>query len=149
MCPTLCNPMDCSPPSSSVHGILQARILEWVAISSSRGYSQPRDRTRSCLAGGFFTTESPEKIKINYTSIKINMACGLVSESCPTFLTPWTLVCQAPLSMGFSRQQYWNGLPFPSPGNLPNPGIEPGSSALQADSSPTELSKKSKNKYIR
>jgi len=41
--------------------------------------------------------------------------------------------------MGFSRQEYWSGLPFPSPGDLPNPGIEPGSLALQADSSPTEL----------
>ena len=44
-CPTLCNPMDFSPPGSSVHGILQARILEWVAISSSRGSSPPRDQT--------------------------------------------------------------------------------------------------------
>ena len=51
-CPTLCDPMDCSPPGSSVHGILQARILEWVAISFSRGSSQPRDRTWvSCIAG--------------------------------------------------------------------------------------------------
>ena len=51
-CLTLCNPMDCSPPGSSVHGILQARILEWVAISFSRGSSQPRDRTQvSRIAG--------------------------------------------------------------------------------------------------
>ena len=55
-CPTLCNPMDCSPPGSPVHGILQARILEWVAISFSRGSSQPRDRTPvSYIAGRFFT----------------------------------------------------------------------------------------------
>ena len=55
-CPTLCDPMDCKPPGSSVHGILQARILEWVAISLSRGSSWPRDRTQdSCIAGGFFT----------------------------------------------------------------------------------------------
>ena len=55
-CPTLCSPMDCSPPGSSVHGILQVRILEWVAIPFSRGSSQPRDRTWvSCIAGGFFT----------------------------------------------------------------------------------------------
>ena len=69
-CPTLCNPVDCSPPGSSVHGILQARILEWVAILFSRGFSQPRNRTLvssrgfsqprnrtlvSCIAGGFFT----------------------------------------------------------------------------------------------
>ena len=60
-CLTLCNPVDCSPPGSSVHGILQARTLEWVATPSSRGSSQPRDQTRasysSCIAGGFFTRE--------------------------------------------------------------------------------------------
>ena len=61
-CPTLCNPMDCSPPGCSVHGISQARILEWVAISSCRGSSQPRDWIHvSCLAGGFFTTAPPGK----------------------------------------------------------------------------------------
>ena len=54
------------------------------------------------------------------------------------FATPWTVAHQAPLSMGFSRQQLWNGLPFPSPGDLPDPGIEHGSSALQADSLPSE-----------
>ena len=55
LCPTLCDPMDCSPPGSSVHGILQARILEWVAISFSRGSSQPRDQTQvSCIAGRHF-----------------------------------------------------------------------------------------------
>jgi len=61
-CPTLCNPMDCSPPGSSVHGISQARILEWVAISFSRGSSQPRVWAHlSCLAGGFFIPEPPGK----------------------------------------------------------------------------------------
>ena len=50
------------------------------------------------------------------------------------FVTPWTVAHQAPLSMGFSRQVYWSGLPFPSPGGLPDPGIEPGSPALQSDS---------------
>ena len=49
------------------------------------------------------------------------------------FVTPWTVAYQAPLSMGFSRQEYWSGLPFPSPWNLPDPGIEPGSPALQTD----------------
>ena len=52
--------------------------------------------------------------------------------------TPWTVACQAPLSMGFPRQEYWSGVPFPSPGDLPNPGIEPTSSALQADSLQSE-----------
>ena len=59
LCPILSNSMDCSPPGSSVHGILQARILEWVAISSSRGSSQPRDQTCvSCIKGGFLTEPS-------------------------------------------------------------------------------------------
>ena len=49
--------------------------------------------------------------------------------------TPWTVACQAPLSMGFARQEYWSGLPCP-PGDLPNPGIKPGSLALQVDSLP-------------
>ena len=61
-CPTLCNPVDFSPPGSSVHGILQARILEWVAMPSSRGSSRPRGPTRvSCIAGGFFIAMPPEK----------------------------------------------------------------------------------------
>ena len=65
--------------------------------------------------------------------------CGLVAKLCLTLATPWTLALQTPLSIGFSRQEYWSGLPFPSPGNLPDPGIEPGSPALQADSFLTEL----------
>ena len=59
-CPTLCDPVDCSLPGSSVHGILQARILEWVAISFSRGFSQPRDRTRA-LGADALTSEPPGK----------------------------------------------------------------------------------------
>ena len=54
------------------------------------------------------------------------------------FATPWTVAYQAPPSMGFSRQECWSGLPFPSPGDLPHPGIEPGSPALHADASPSE-----------
>ena len=60
-------------------------------------------------------------------------SCSVVSDSLPT---PWTVAHQAPLSMGFLRQEYWSGLPFPSSGDLPNPGIEPISPALQADSLP-------------
>ena len=63
---------------------------------------------------------------------------GLVTKSCLTLVTPRTVAFQTPLSMGFSRQVYWSGLPFPSPGDFPNAGIEPGSPALQADSSLTE-----------
>ena len=57
-------------------------------------------------------------------------------------VTPWTVARQAPLSIGFLRQEYWNGLPFPFPGNHPNPGIKLGSPALQADSLPAEPSGK-------
>ena len=61
-CPALCDPMDCSPPGSSVGGILQARILEWVAISFSRGSSQPRARTWvSCIAGRLFMVSATGK----------------------------------------------------------------------------------------
>ena len=63
----------------------------------------------------------------------------LVAKSCPTLETLWTVACQAPLSVGFSRQEYWSVLPCSPPGDLPDPGIEPGSPALQADSLLTEL----------
>ena len=62
------------------------------------------------------------------------------------FATPWTVAHQAPQSMEFSRQEYWSGLPFPSPGDLPNPRIEPGSPALQADALPSEPPGKSTTK---
>ena len=65
---------------------------------------------------------------------------GLVAKSCLTLVTPWTVACQTPLSMGFSRQEYWSRLPFPSSEDLPDPGIE--SPTLQADSLPTELWRK-------
>ena len=57
-------------------------------------------------------------------------AC-LVAQSCLPLRPPWTVALQAPLSMGFFRQDYWSGLPFPSPGDLPNPGVEPRSPTLQ------------------
>ena len=62
------------------------------------------------------------------------------------FATPWTIAHQAALSMGFPRQEYWSELPFPSPGNLPDPGIKPGSPALQADSLPSESPGRCSNK---
>ena len=108
---TLCDPMDYSLPGSSIHGIFQARILERVATSFSRGSSRPRDQT-------------------------------LVSHSPSRLLTVWAIreaqrgstKC---LVLGY-RPEYWSGCPFPSPGDLPNPGIKPKSPALQADSSPAE-----------
>ena len=97
-CPTLSDPMDCSPPGSSVHGIFQARALEWGAIALS---------VFVCMLSQFSRVQ--------------------------LFVTPWSVARQAPLSMGFSRQEYWSGLPFPSPGDLPDPGIEPRSPASEAD----------------
>ena len=82
-CPTLCDPIDGSPSGSSVPGILQARILEWVAISLSNAWQW--------------------KVKVKALSRVWLLA------------TPWTAAYQAPPSMGFSRQEYWSGSPFPSP----------------------------------
>ena len=82
-CPTLCDPTDISPPGSPVPGILQARTLEWVAISFSNAWKW--------------------KVKVK------SLSCfGLLA-------TPWTAAYQAPPSMGFSRQEYWSGVPLPSP----------------------------------
>ena len=64
--------------------------------------------------------------------------CVWVTQSCPTLVIPWTVTCQSPLSMGFSRQEYWSGLSFSPPGDFPNPRIEPRSPTLQVDSLPTE-----------
>ena len=83
-CPTLCNPIDSSPSGSAIPGILQARTLEWVAISFSNAWKW--------------------KVKVKLLS-RVQL-----------FSTPWTAAYQAPPSMGFSRQEDWNGLPLPSPG---------------------------------
>ena len=82
-CPTLCDPRDDSPPGSPVSGILQARTLEWVAISFSNAWKW--------------------KVKVKSLSHVQLLA------------TPWTAAHQAPLSMGFFRQEYWSGVPLPSP----------------------------------
>ena len=82
-CRTLCDPIDGSPPGSSIPGILQARTLEWVAISFSSAWKW--------------------KVKVKSLS------------HVWLFETPWTEAYQAPLSMGFSRQEYWSGLPLPPP----------------------------------
>ena len=91
-----CNPMDCSPPGSSVHGILQARILEWVAISFSRRSFQPKDRTQvSCVAGGFFaiwaTQEAPTQpnkkinVKLTHLGHSTEQSCLVVEEKVEKF----------------------------------------------------------------
>ena len=82
-CPTLCNPMDCSPPGSSVHRVLQARILEWVAFPFSRGSSKPRGRTQvSCTAGRFITTSTTWEAPYQ------GWSGMLVTQSCQTLCDP-------------------------------------------------------------
>ena len=80
---------------------------------------------------------------------RLNMNVNVKSLSCVRLLaTPWTVAYQAPLSLGFSRQEYWSGLPFPSPGDLPDPGIEPWSPALQADAFTTRATREVNNLFI-
>ena len=80
---------------------------------------------------------SLEKVKVLVTQLCLTV-CDPTDGSPPDSFVYGTIAHQAPLSMGFSRQEYWSGLTFPSPGNHPDPGIEPGSPALQADSLPSE-----------
>ena len=126
--------MDCTRSVPSVYRIFQARILECVAISTlklpANGISQHSGQRRHPEAG-----------------LKEFRPCGggLVTQSCLILTTPWTVACQAPPSMGFSRQKYWSQLPFPSPGDLSNPGIEAESPTLQADSLAAEPQGKPKN----
>ena len=72
------------------------------------------------------------------SQLQFSLCVCSVPQSCPTVCHPLDCARQAPLFMGFPRQEYWSGLPFPSPGDLPNPGIEPGCPISQADSLPTE-----------
>ena len=91
------------------------------------------------LAGDFFTTSATqEALKIVLSERKERKKVKSLSRV-QLFVTPWTVAHEAPLSMGFSRQEYWSGLPFPPPGDLPDPGIEPVFPASQADSLPTKL----------
>ena len=109
-----------------------------VAVSSS--CIHPLSCQRSVLHRVFALCWSCFLSFIEWDSVCLQMVVvvGLVAKSCPILATPWTVARQAPLSMGFPRQDYWNGSPFLSPGDLPNSGIEPGSPALQAGSFLTE-----------
>ena len=91
-CPTLCDPVDCSPPGYSIHGILQARILEWIAISFSRGSSRPRDRTQvSCIASRRFNLWATSEGLV----VKSLLKCAPDAEdSCGGSIEPqWKLKC--------------------------------------------------------
>ena len=98
-CPTLCDPMDCSQPDSSVHGILPARILEWVAISSSRGSSRPRNQTHSsCISMSilYHWAASEALYSFQFSSVQSFSRVRL-------FATPWIAARQASLSITISR----------------------------------------------
>ena len=75
----------------------------------------------------------------------LSAAAAKSLQSCPTLCDPITAAYQAPPSLGFSRQEYWSGLPLSSPGDIPDPGIKSGSPTLQADSLPSELPKKAEH----
>ena len=83
-------------------------------------------------------------LKINFKNLQSESE---VAQLCPTLCDPWTVVHQAPLSMGFSRQEYWSGLPFPSPGDLPNLGIKPRSPTLQTDALTSAPQNRTKTNY--
>ena len=129
-CPTLFDPVDCSPSYPCVPGILQVRILEWVTMTFSRDLPHPEIKARSphCKQVLYHLSQlgSP-----NISEVKSLIRVRL-------FATPWTVTYQASLSMGFSRKEYWSGLLFPSPGDLPDPGIEPGFPALETDALTSE-----------
>ena len=84
-----------------------------------------------------YSTASQNLLKFMFTECLV-VVWSLVAKLCPNLTNPWTVACQVPLFMEFSRQEYWSGLPCPSPGDLPDPGIKPRSPALQADSLPSD-----------
>ena len=120
-CRTLCDPMDCSPLGSSVHGIFQARILEWVAISFSRGSSRPRDWTQvSALQADTLTSEPPGKPRCNTSPLQTqpwitsaqNTVCML--SSVWLFVTLWTVAPPGSSVYGImqARLLEWVAMPF-------------------------------------
>ena len=124
----LCEPLDCNPLDSSVHGILQARYWRGLLCQPPEHHPDLDQGCVSWIAGRFFTIEPLGKplVKPYDLEIPVQVICVLLRHfSCVWFcVTLWTAAHQTPLSMGFFRQKYWSGLSFPSPGNLPDPGIE-------------------------
>ena len=97
-------------------------------------------KTWNMLTKSFLSEQSFRFTKcfIWKSSVQYHTDESEVAQSCRLFATPWTVACHAPPSMGFSRQESWSGLPFPTLGDLLNPGIKPGSPAFQVDSLPSE-----------
>ena len=121
-CLTLCNPMDCSPPGSSVHGIFQVRILESVAISFPREIF-PTHGSKLCLLDVLHWQVDYLQLSHLWSPWLYMCACMLSYLSCvQLFVTLWTIACQIPLSMGFSRPEYWSQPPFLLQGICPTHG---------------------------
>ena len=114
----------CRLPLFLAHGILQARILEWVAMPSSRGSSQPRDQALSYVScvGKWVLYASATWEALYIQSVHVSVCVKPLQSN--SSVTLRTVALQAPLSMGFSRQEYWSGLPCAPPGALPDPGIK-------------------------
>ena len=116
-------------------GILQARILDGLPCPPPGDLPGPGTEARisyvSCIGKRVLNHWETPHSSVKWSELKSLSRVRL-------FEIPWTVVYQASLSMGFSRQGYWSGLPFPSPGDHPDPGIEPTSPALQADALPSE-----------
>ena len=131
-CPTLCDPIDSSLPGSSILGILQARTLEWVAISFSNAWKwkvkvKSLSHVRPLATPWTAAHQAPPSMGLSrqecwsgvplpspmHESEKWKRSCSVG----PNFATPWTAAYQAPPSMGFSKQEYWSGVPLPSLNN--------------------------------
>ena len=118
LCLTICDPMDCRLPGFSVHGILQARILEWVAISSSRGFSWPKDRTWvSCIAGRFLPSEPPGKPtwrlgpNVNY-ELEVILMCQHGFINCNKWTTLLGMLIMGRLMLVWRQKAYGKSLYF-------------------------------------
>ena len=115
--------------------VLQSGIEPWPPALGSQGLSHWTTRAVPLIT--HFTAVSLSSLST--CTCLLPVCGGLITKLCPTLETPWTIARQAPLSIGFFRQESCSGLPFPSLGDLPNPGIKPETPALQADSLLTEL----------
>ena len=115
---TLCNPMDCSLPGSSVHGIFPGNSTRVDCHFLLQGPSRPRDRTRvSHIVDRHLTFWATREVPPRgYLVYLMTQLCMLSLSHAWLYETAWNVTCQAPLSMGLSRQQYWSRLPFPPPG---------------------------------
>ena len=134
LCPTLCDPWTVAHQDPPSMGFSRQEYWSGLPFPSPGDLPNPRIEPRSpTLQADALTSVPPGKphSEFQFSSVQL-LSCVRL------FVTPWTVACQPPLSLGFSRQEYWNGLPFPSPGDLPNPRIEPRSPTLQADALTSE-----------